>query len=170
MERESDLYEPVKRHLEALGFEVKGEVGAADLVAMRGAEPPLIVELKLRVALALYHQAVARLSVTERVYICVPRPSGRNARRALKDNLSMCRRLGLGFLTVRPDGRVEVQCDPGPYAPRINARRQARLATLTVRGPLPPVLRQPPEGPASVRPARDRGPGRLCARAAAAAA
>ncbi|MGG7568533.1 DUF2161 domain-containing phosphodiesterase [Rhodovulum sp. DZ06] len=127
MERESDLYAPVKRHLEGLGFEVKGEVGAADMVAMRGEEEPVIVELKLRIALALYHQAVARLAVSERVYIAVPRPSGKTARRALKDNLSLCRRLGLGFLTVRDDGRVEVQCDPGPYAPRRNRRRRARL-------------------------------------------
>ena len=36
--READLYPPVKAHLVALGYEVKGEVGAADIVAMRGGE------------------------------------------------------------------------------------------------------------------------------------
>ena len=40
----------------------------------------------------------------------------------------MCRRLGLGLITVRErDGAVEVQCDPGPYAPRKNKGKSARL-------------------------------------------
>jgi len=126
MQRESDLYAPVKALLTRQGYEVKGEVGAADLVALRGAEPPVIVELKLKISLALFHQAVARLTVSDAVYIAVPKPSGRTARRALKDNLALCRRLGLGFIVVR-DGRAEVLCDPGPYAPRKNKRKQARL-------------------------------------------
>ena len=127
MRRESDLYGPVKAYLQAKGYAVKGEVGAADMVALRGDEPPVIVELKLKISLALYHQACARLVLTDAVYIAVPRPAGRTARRALKDNLALCRRLGLGFITVRADGVVEVQCDPGPYAPRRNAKRQAAL-------------------------------------------
>ncbi|APX23272.1 hypothetical protein Ga0080559_TMP2476 [Salipiger profundus] len=126
MERESDLYAPVKALLAAQGYEVKGEVGAADLVAVRGGEEPVIVELKLRISLALFHQAVARLSVTDAVYIAVPKPSGRSARRALKDNLALCRRLGLGFITVKGK-RAEVHCDPGPYAPRRNKTKRARL-------------------------------------------
>ncbi|MBN9674193.1 DUF2161 domain-containing phosphodiesterase [Salipiger bermudensis] len=126
MQRESELYAPVKALLTGQGYEVKGEVGAADLVAMRGPEPPVIVELKLKISLALFHQAVARLAVSDAVYIAVPKPSGRTARRALKDNLALCRRLGLGFIVVK-EGRAEVLCDPGPYAPRKNKRKQARL-------------------------------------------
>ncbi|HBM59078.1 DUF2161 domain-containing phosphodiesterase [Salipiger marinus] len=126
MQRESDLYAPVKALLTRQGYEVKGEVGAADLVALRGHEPPLVVELKLRLSLALFHQAVARLRLTEHVYIAVPRPEGRSARRVLRDTLTLCRRLGLGFIVVR-EGRAEVLCDPGPYAPRRNAKGQAAL-------------------------------------------
>ncbi len=126
MQRESELYAPVKALLMGQGYEVKGEVGAADLVAMRGEEPPVIVELKLKISLALFHQAVARLALSDAVYIAVPKPTGRTARRALKDNLALCRRLGLGFIVVK-EGRAEVLCDPGPYAPRKNKRKQARL-------------------------------------------
>ncbi|MBN7786384.1 hypothetical protein JYP51_15770 [Ponticoccus gilvus] len=127
MRRESELYGPVKVLLEGQGYRVKGEVGAADLVALRGDEPPVIVELKLRFALAVYTQAVARLALTDTVYIAVGRPTGKQAARAVKDNMALCRRLGLGLITVRADGHVEVHCDPGPYAPRKNKRAQARL-------------------------------------------
>ncbi len=127
MEREADLYPPVKAYLEAQGYTVKGEIGAVDLVAVRGDEDPIVVELKLRLNLTLYHQAVTRLRLTDCVYIAVLKPSGRTARRALRENRIMCRRLGLGFLTVRKDGVVEAQCDPGPYAPRQNKAKREKL-------------------------------------------
>ena len=125
--RESDLYGPVKALLERQGYVVKGEVGAVDVVARRDDEPPVIVELKLGFSLSLYHQAIARLALSEHVYIAAPKPKGRTARRVLRDNRMMCRRLALGLITVTPDGRAEVQCDPGPYAPRTSGARTARL-------------------------------------------
>lgn len=127
MALEQDLYPPVKALLQRQGYTVKGEVGAADVVAIRGDEPPVIVELKLRFSLSLFHQAITRLSVSDLVYVAVPRPTGKTAKRALKDNLGLCRRLGLGLITVRRDGQAEVLCDPGPYAPRKSKKRTARL-------------------------------------------
>ena len=125
MKRETDLYAPVKALLQRQGYDVKGEIGAADLVAVRAGEDPVIVELKLGFSLTLLHQAVARLAVTDLVYVAVPRP--RQAR-ALRDNLGLCRRLGLGLIVVRDsDGAVEVLADPGPYAPRKSKQRKARL-------------------------------------------
>ncbi|MEM9854755.1 MAG: DUF2161 family putative PD-(D/E)XK-type phosphodiesterase [Pseudomonadota bacterium] len=124
MEREADLYPPVKAYLQRLGYEVKGEVGAADVVALRGDDAPVIVELKLGFSLALFHQGVERLKVSDAVYLCVARPKGR---RALRDNLGLCRRLGLGLMTVRDDGLLEVHADPGPYRPRKAAKKKERL-------------------------------------------
>ena len=126
--RETDLYPPVKEFLEGQGYEVKGDVAEADVVACRGAAPPVIVELKTSFSLALLHQAVARLSISDAVYVCVPRKPGMAFHRALKDNIALCRRLGLGVILVRlSDGHVEVPCDPGPYAPRKSAKRRDRL-------------------------------------------
>ncbi len=127
MKREEQLYPPIKALLEQQGYEVKGEVGAADVMACRGDDPPVIVELKLRFSLSLYHQAIDRLKITDLVYVAAPRPTGKPARRALRDNLALCRRLGLGLITVRADSRVEVHCDPGPHAPRKSAPRKAVL-------------------------------------------
>ncbi len=126
--RESDLYGPIKALLTGQGYTVKGEVGAADVVAVRADEPPVIVELKLGFSLALFHQAVARLAISDLVYIAVPRGTSRAGLQAIKDNTALARRLGLGLITVRlSDGLVEVHADPGPYAPRKSVKKTARL-------------------------------------------
>ena len=126
--RETDLYPPVKAFLEQQGYEVKSEVHAADVVAVRGDESPVIVELKTGFALSLYLQAIARQTITDAVYVAVPKGTGRRFQMALKNNLGLCRRLGLGLITVRlRDGHLEVHVDPGPYQPRISKRRRGRL-------------------------------------------
>ncbi|WP_295313206.1 DUF2161 family putative PD-(D/E)XK-type phosphodiesterase [Roseobacter sp.] len=126
--RETDLYPPVKAFLEDQGYTVKAEVGAVDVMAVRGGEPPVIVELKLGFSLALFHQCVARLSSSDDVYMAVARQPGKRFARALKENKALARRLGLGLITVRvKDGLVEVHCDPGPFAPRRSARRRDAL-------------------------------------------
>ena len=125
---ETDLYLPVKAFLVAQGYEVKAEVGAADIVACRGNDDPVIVELKAAFSLTLFHQAIARQSVTDYVYIAVPRGSGRRFLTSLKSNVALARRLGLGLLTVRlSDGFVEPHLDPAPYTPRKSKARKARL-------------------------------------------
>jgi hypothetical protein len=126
--RETDLYPHVKAFLEDQGYVVKAEVGAADVVAIRGAEPPVVVELKLGFTLSLFHQCIARMSVTDDVYMAVARQPGKRFAKSVKDNTALARRLGLGLITVRlSDGLVEVHCDPGPYAPRKSSKRQAAL-------------------------------------------
>lgn len=126
--RETDLYPAIKSFLEDQGYVVKSEVGAADVVALRGAEPPVVVELKLGFSLALFHQCIARLKVTDDVYLAVSHQPGKRFARAIKENTALARRLGLGLITVRlSDGLVQVHCDPGPYAPRKQSRRQAAL-------------------------------------------
>lgn len=125
---ETDLYPPVKALLKGQGYEVKGEVGAADVVATRGDEDPVIVELKTGFSLSLFHQGIDRQAITDAVYIAVPRGSGAAAWKAIKNNLKLCRRLGLGLLTVRvEDGLVEIHADPAPYKPRKSKPKKARL-------------------------------------------
>jgi hypothetical protein len=126
--RETDLYPPVKAFLEALGYEVKAEIGAADVMACRNDADPVLVELKTTFSLALFHQGIARQSVSDMVYLAVPRKPGRAFAKSVAENVKLARRLGLGLLTVRlGDGLVEVHCDPGPYAPRKDAKKRAGL-------------------------------------------
>lgn len=126
--RETDLYPPVKQLLEGQGYEVKGEIGAADVVAIRGSEAPVIVELKTGFSLSLFHQAIDRQAITDLVYVAVPRASGKAFRKSIQSNKMLCRRLGLGLMTVRmKDGFVEIHMDPAPYKPRKSKTKQARL-------------------------------------------
>lgn len=125
--KESDLYPPIKAHFQRMGYEVKGEVGKADVVARKAGADPVVVELKLGFSLTLLHQAVERLSVTDQVYVAVPRPK---QVKALAANVKLCRRLGIGVITLRErDGFLEVHCQPGPYAARkskVKARKMVK--------------------------------------------
>ncbi|MFN3210986.1 MAG: DUF2161 domain-containing phosphodiesterase [Roseovarius sp.] len=126
--RETLLYAPVKAWLEALGYDVKSEVGPADVVGLRADAEPVVVELKTGFSLTLLQQAVARQAITEQVYVAVPRWKGKAGWRAFKGNIGLCKRLGLGVLSVQPDeGRVQVHCDPAPFRPRQSKVKRARL-------------------------------------------
>ena len=125
---ETDLYAPIKGWLEGLGYEVKSEVGAADVVAIRDDHPPLIVELKLGFSLTLLHQGVARQAISDSVYVAVPRWKGKAGWRTFKRNVGLCKRLALGVVSVRlEDGFVQVHADPSSFQPRKSKPRQVKL-------------------------------------------
>ena len=125
---ETDLYAPIKRFLERQGYEVKAEIGSADVVAVRGNEPPLIIETKTGFSLSLFHQGTERQAITDLVYLAVPLGRGLAFRKALQRNLKLCRLLGLGLLTVSArDPQVQVHADPAPYRPRQSKTKKARL-------------------------------------------
>lgn len=121
MPLETDLYAPVKALLEGQGYNVKGEVRGCDVVAVRGDEPPVIVELKRAFGLGLVLQGVERLGMTDSVYIAV----GVWPKR-MREVRKLCRRLGLGLMIVTGE-RVEILLDPAPYMPRKNTRKVGRL-------------------------------------------
>ena len=133
--KETDLYPAIKTYLEAQGYEVKSEVCACDVVAVRAGEPPIIVELKTGFTLPLLLQGVDRLAVSDRVYLAfaVGEVVAKNAlwRKNRKQIIKLCRRLGLGLISVRiNEGRddvVEVHLDPVPYVPRKDKKREGRL-------------------------------------------
>src|SRR6187402_3152690 len=121
MSLESDLYAPVKALLEGQGYSVKGEVRGCDVVAVRGAEPPVIVELKRTFGIGLVLQAVNRLALSDAVYLAVGAwPKN------LRDVKKLCRHLGVGLMIVVKE-RVDIVLDPAPYRPRKNPRRVGRL-------------------------------------------
>lgn len=127
--KESDLYLPLKRFLESQNYEVKGEVGDCDALAVRGEEAPVVVELKLSLNLNVVLQAVERLSLTPKVYIGIPEQC-KILNRRRKHIIKLLRMLGLGLVVIDPDretGSVNVLLDPGEYKPRKSKHREERL-------------------------------------------
>ncbi len=125
---ETDLYPVVKAWLETKGYDVKGEIGVADVMALRDGHDPLIVELKTGFSLTLLQQAVARQRVTDVVYVAVPRWRGKAGWRAFKGNIGLCKRLGLGVISVNlEEETLKVHCDPGPFQPRRSKGRKSAL-------------------------------------------
>lgn len=111
---------------------MKGEVGAADLVAVPKGAPegcePIIVELKTSFSLTLFHQAINRQAMTDQVYIAVPRKTGKAALVAIRRNKMLCRRLRIGLITVRlSDGKVVVHCEPKDFVPRKVKAKKTKL-------------------------------------------
>lgn len=125
---ETDLYPLIKAFLEGQGYAVKGEIGRCDVVAVRGDEDPVIVEMKTRFSLDLVFQAVERFSVTDKVYAAIEHRKKSLWTRRSRDIMRLCRRLGVGLLTVHLEsGLVEPRLDPGPHQRRIVKKKRERL-------------------------------------------
>jgi hypothetical protein len=135
--KETQLFPPISTFLKNQGYEVQGEVEYCDLIAKRGDEPPVIVELKTRLNLELLLQAAERLTLSESVYIAFPNATPlwkRHQRRVL----ALCRRLGIGIITLHGALlRVNVRLDPLPY------RLLAEFAQRTLDANIGGVTRQP---------------------------
>ena len=123
---ETALYLPVKRFLERLGFDVKGEVRGCDVVATKGDAPLVVVtELKLSFTLELVLQGVDRTAAADEIWLAVQTSSrGREHDSRVR---KLCRLLGFGLLGVSRTGRVDVLVEPAPWRPRRDKARRSQL-------------------------------------------
>ncbi len=128
---ERSLYLPVKRFLEDLGFEVKGEICGCDLVALHEGAPVAVVigELKVSFNLELVLQAVDRSTVCDEVWLAVCASRRGRGRERDPRVRKLCRLLGFGLLSVTSSGAVEVLVEPGPWRPRRDNKRRSRIVT-----------------------------------------
>ena len=126
---EGRLYLPVKRFLEGLGFEVKGEICGCDLVALRDEEPLAVVigELKVNFNLDLVLQAVDRAAACDEVWLAVRASTRGRGRESDPRVKKLCRLLGFGLLSVTATGQVDPIVEPGPWRPRRDKKRRSRL-------------------------------------------
>ena len=129
MPLESALYLPVKRFLEKLGFEVKGEVCGCDLVALDGDAPAAVVigELKLTFTLDLVLQAVDRSGACDEVWLAVRASQRGHGRERDRRVHKLCRLLGFGLLSVTASGSVDPLVEPVPWRPRRDGKRRSRI-------------------------------------------
>lgn len=133
--RETDLYKPVHDYLEALGYQVQGEVKGCDLAAIMG-DDLVVVELKTAFNLKLLSQAVRRQRVTDSVYVAIPLPKGGMRNAGWRDMCMLLRRLELGLITVAPDrkeNQVEVHFHPNTFDRLKSLRSNKKVRSQIIR-------------------------------------
>jgi hypothetical protein len=135
---EASLYRPVKRFLERLGYEVKGEIGGCDLVGVSQDGTVVVIgELKLRFNLDLLLQAVDRMPACDEVWLAV-RASGRKGRERDPRVRKLCRpRRRSRLVEEHQRRRGDPACGGSAKMPIMTAYRQQALACAAAlsRGP-----------------------------------
>ena len=127
--KETDLYEPIRKFLENEGYRVQAEVKHCDIAAIKDGQT-IIIELKKNFSLKLVYQALDRQSLTDQVFVAIPRPTKGQATRSWKDMLKLLKRLELGLITVALDSplqMVDVVLEPCDSLVRKNRKKQERL-------------------------------------------
>lgn len=129
---ESDLYIALEKYLSQKGYQVKGEVCGCDLVALKG-EELMIVELKKAFNVKLLYQAARRLSITENVYVAVPKPSAKQRVSFWQMLKSLSRRLEIGLIVIDASD-VRIFVEPKPFkGVRSSKKRKTLLAEFNGR-------------------------------------
>ncbi|NOY08682.1 MAG: hypothetical protein GXP33_07550 [Spirochaetes bacterium] len=135
IEKETDLFKPVKSYLEHNGYKVHAEVDRCDVVAEREGKLT-IVELKKHFSVALLAQAVERQRITDRVYVAVPVPDGRTVPFNYSGMVLLLKRLEIGLLLVHISDtafKVEAALHPSHYNVLKDRKRQ-RTVTREIKG------------------------------------
>lgn len=123
--KESDLYPPVCEYFISLGYDVQAEVKSCDLVAKKDGET-IVAELKTSFCLKLVYQAIERQSITDLVYIVIPRPKGAKGAQ-WNSMLKLMKRLDIGIITVALDSELKavdiVSVPAGTAKPKSSTKR-----------------------------------------------
>ena len=123
IQKETEMYEPVKKMLLKMGYTVRSEVKDCDIVAVKDDEM-LVVEMKKSFNITVVYQAMDRRSITPNVYVAIPRPSSlreKNTRMMMR----LLTELGIGLITVGNNSlrSVDIWLEPNPVK-KVNSRRK----------------------------------------------
>lgn len=127
--KETDLYAPIRAFLEEEGYQVQAEVKNCDIAAVKDGQL-VIVELKKAFNLKLVYQGLERQSLTDQVFVAIPRPKKGAREKAWKDMLKLLKRLELGLLTVALDSplqTVDVVLEPSDSLAWKNRRKREKV-------------------------------------------
>ncbi|MBR6541771.1 MAG: hypothetical protein IKT73_01050, partial [Anaerotignum sp.] len=127
--KETDLYEPIRAFLEEEGYQVQAEVKGCDIAAVKNGQL-VIVELKKSFSLKLVYQGLERQSLTEQVFVAIPRPKKGAREKSWKDMVKLLKRLELGLLTVALDSplqTVDVVLEPSDSLAWKNRKKREKV-------------------------------------------
>lgn len=101
---ETELYKPVKKYFEKLGYTVNAEVKDCDLTAVKD-DIVIIAELKKSFNMTLLYQLMDRKKYTPFVYAVIPRPKSlRNAEH--RHRVRLLSILGIGLIVVSETTKI----------------------------------------------------------------
>lgn len=135
MSRESDLFEPVKRLFEDMGYAVNAEVKDCDVTAVKGDEL-IITELKKNLSVHLLSQALVRQKTGATVYVAVPKPKKYNPIQ-FRDTLYVLKKLELGliFVSLRDSfSFAEIVYSPLPFVPVAENKKKRAAILKEIKG------------------------------------
>lgn len=127
--KETDLYAPIRAFLEEEGYQVQAEVKRCDIAAVKQGQL-VVVELKKAFNLKLVYQALERQSLTEQVYVAIPRPKKGQREKPWRDMLRLLKRLELGLMTVALDSplqTVDVVLEPSDSLAWKNRKKREQV-------------------------------------------
>ena len=127
--KETDLYEPIRAFLEEEGYQVQAEVKNCDIAAVKDGQL-VIVELKKAFNLKLVYQGLERQSLTDQVFVAIPRPKKGAREKSWKDMLKLLKRLELGLFTVALDSplqTVDVVLEPSDSLAWKNRKKREKV-------------------------------------------
>lgn len=129
MKYESELFKPVKKLFESMGYSVNAEVKGCDVTAVNDDEL-IVVELKKNLSVTLLAQGLARQKTGAITYIAVPKPKN-YSKKNFCDTLYVIKKLELGliFVTLKEDfSYAEIIQEPEKFKPvRINYRKRRSI-------------------------------------------
>jgi hypothetical protein len=133
--KETELYQPVKELLASLGYDVKAEVAHIDVVAVKD-EEWIAVELKTSFTLKLILQATERQKLSEKVYVAISAPTGRQRfSKAFKEYEHLLKRLELGLIFVylkeAPTAQIIFPSKEYPRSQILSRNRKKSKAVLS---------------------------------------
>lgn len=127
--KETDLYAPIRAFLEEEGYQVQAEVKHCDIAAVKDGQL-VVVELKKAFNLKLVYQALERQSLTDQVFVAIPRPKKGQREKPWRDMLRLLKRLELGLLTVALDSplqTVDVVLEPSDSLAWKNRKKREQV-------------------------------------------
>lgn len=134
--KETDMYPPIKKHLQRHGYTVHAEVEGIDILAQKG-EEMIAVEMKTAFNLKLVYQLIERRKIVDQVYAYVPLGKGGRWPKEYKRMCGLIKRLECGLITLDVRGRkktVTVEFDPKPFVHRKNyAKKKIALKEFNSR-------------------------------------
>lgn len=122
---ETQLFLPVKKLFESMGFEVEAEIEHIDIIAKKE-ERYIAIELKKELNLNVIAQVLKRQVLTDEAYIATFKPTKKVMQsKVYKDKLLILKRLGIGLIIV--DESATIIKESEVILPKKNKKKKKRL-------------------------------------------